>query len=108
VPPGIFSLEPYGSTSLKTLFSLLVHRILTAITFVSIILYWIKVKKTDISKRVKKGTNALLHTATLQFVLGIATLIFYVPISLAAAHQATALLLLTVALYLCHAHTRGQ
>ena len=109
VPPGIFSLEPLWINFFENVITVqLVHRILTAITFVSIILYWIKVKKTDISKRARKGTNALLHTATLQFVLGIATLIFYVPISLAAAHQATALLLLTVALYLCHAHTRGQ
>jgi cytochrome c oxidase assembly protein subunit 15 len=50
----------------------------------------------------------LMSITMLQFILGISTLILYVPISLAAAHQATALILLTVALYLCHAQIRGQ
>ena len=44
----------------------------------------------------------LLHTATLQFVLGIATLLLAVPVFLGAAHQAVAMLLFTVALYLSH------
>jgi len=109
VPPGIFSLEPFWINFFENIVTVqLVHRILTAITFVTIIVYWLRLRKVDTSIRVKKGTNAILHTATLQFVLGVTTLIFYVPISLAAAHQATALVLLTVALYLCHAHARGQ
>jgi cytochrome c oxidase assembly protein subunit 15 len=49
---------------------------------------------------------ALLHTAVLQVALGISTLVFMVPIPLAAAHQAVALLLLTVVLYLTHALRR--
>ena len=56
----------------------------------------------------RKAINALMHTTILQFILGISTLILYVPITLAAAHQATAMLLLTVALYLCHGLTRGD
>ena len=109
VPPGIFSLEPFWINFFENIITVqLVHRILTAVTFASIMVYWFRLRKADTSKRVKKGTSAVLHTATLQFVLGVTTLVFYVPISLAAAHQATALLLLTAALYLCHAHVRGQ
>jgi cytochrome c oxidase assembly protein subunit 15 len=40
--------------------------------------------------------------ATLQVALGIATILNGVPIALAAAHQAVAMLLLTAALYLVH------
>jgi cytochrome c oxidase assembly protein subunit 15 len=46
--------------------------------------------------------NALLHTAVLQVALGISTLLLMVPLVLAAAHQAVAVLLFTVMLYLCH------
>ena len=78
------------------------HRILAITTFVLIIFYWVKIRKTDLPVRVAKGVNALLHTAVLQVVLGIATLLMVVPVALAATHQAVAMLLFTVALYLCH------
>jgi cytochrome c oxidase assembly protein subunit 15 len=64
--------------------------------------------KSNLSKRVIKAVNALLHTTILQFILGISTLLMFVPTALAAAHQATAMLLLSVVLYLCHAQVRGQ
>jgi cytochrome c oxidase assembly protein subunit 15 len=56
---------------------------------------------------VAKGVNALLHTAVLQVALGIATLLLVVPVSLAAIHQAVAMLLFSVALYLCHGLRRA-
>jgi cytochrome c oxidase assembly protein subunit 15 len=59
-------------------------------------------RKTNLPARVMKGVNALLHTAVLQVVLGIVTLLLVVPVSLGAIHQAVAMLLFTVALYLCH------
>jgi cytochrome c oxidase assembly protein subunit 15 len=43
----------------------------------------------------------------LQVALGISTLVFLVPLALAAAHQAVALLLVTTVLYLCHALSRA-
>jgi cytochrome c oxidase assembly protein subunit 15 len=49
----------------------------------------------------RRGVNALLHTAVLQVALGISTLLLVVPTPLAASHQAVAMLLFTVALYLC-------
>ncbi|MGB5580276.1 MAG: COX15/CtaA family protein, partial [Woeseia sp.] len=63
---------------------------------------WWSMRRIELPGRVKKAVNALLHTATLQVALGIATVMLVVPIPLAAAHQATAMLLFTVALYLCH------
>jgi len=43
-----------------------------------------------------------------QVALGIATLVYVVPVPLAAAHQAGALLLLTLALLLNHALRAGE
>ena len=109
LPPGLFSLQPIWINFFENLITVqLVHRILTAITFIAIILYWLKMRKLNLTKRIQNANNTLISITMLQFILGISTLIFYVPISLAAAHQATALILLTVALYLCHAQIRGQ
>jgi len=53
-------------------------------------------------RRSGPAVNALLHTAILQVILGISTLLLSVPTALAAAHQGVAMLLFTVALYLVH------
>ena len=109
LPPGLFSLQPIWINFFENLITVqLVHRVLTAITFIAIILYWLKMRELNLTKRIRKANNMLMSITMLQFILGISTLILYVPISLAAAHQATALILLTVALYLCHAQIRGQ
>jgi cytochrome c oxidase assembly protein subunit 15 len=46
---------------------------------------------------------ALGATVAVQYALGVATLLLVVPVGLAAAHQATAVLLLTAALTTLHA-----
>ena len=103
VPPGLMALEPawrnFFDNHATVQFD---HRILAMTTFALIVAYWIRIRKTDMPARVKKGVNALLHTAVLQVALGISTLLLVVPIPLAAAHQATGLLLFTVSIYLCH------
>ena len=102
-PPGMFAIEPWWRNLFDNMATVQFdHRILAITTFVLIIFYWVKIRKTDLPARVAKGVNALLHTAVLQVALGIATLLLIVPVSLAAIHQAVAMLLFTVVLYLCH------
>ena len=57
--------------------------------------------------RARPAANALLHTVILQVALGVATLLFAVPVILGAAHQGVAMILFTVALYLVHALRRA-
>ena len=78
------------------------HRWLAITTFIVIVVYWFRSRKSDMPARVRPAVNALLHTAVLQVALGITTLVMAVPIVLGAAHQAVAMLLFTVALYLLH------
>ncbi|MBT8078094.1 MAG: COX15/CtaA family protein [Gammaproteobacteria bacterium] len=108
LPPGMFALEPawrnFFDNGATVQFD---HRVLAITTFVVIVLYWWSMRKSTLSAGLRRGVNALLHTAVLQVALGISTLLLVVPIVLAAAHQAVAMLLFTVALYLCH-RTRGN
>ena len=48
----------------------------------------------------------LLHTALLQVALGITTLLLAVPVLLGVLHQAVAMLLFTVSLYIVHSLRR--
>jgi cytochrome c oxidase assembly protein subunit 15 len=76
------------------------HRILATTTFTSIISLWAysrfnrKVRAT-LPNAGRKGMLGVVHLVFLQVLLGISTLIYLVPVPLAAAHQAGSLALLT-------------
>jgi cytochrome c oxidase assembly protein subunit 15 len=103
VPPDIFAISPAWLNSFENMAAVQFnHRVLALTTFLMIIVYWWTARKSDVPTRLRPGVNALLHTAVLQVALGISTLLLMVPLVLAAAHQAVAVLLFTVMLYLCH------
>ncbi len=108
LPPELFSLDPFWRNFFdhKTTVQF-DHRLLAITTFVLIVVYWLRARKSDLPERARRGANALLHTAVLQVVLGISTLLLAVPVVLAVSHQAVAVLLLTVALYLQHGLRRA-
>jgi cytochrome c oxidase assembly protein subunit 15 len=106
-PPGMFALDPWWINFFDNMATVQFdHRVLAISTFALIVIFWSRIRKTEMPERIRKGVNALLHTAVLQVSLGIATLLFFVPTFLAATHQGVAMLLFTVALYLCHALRR--
>ncbi len=103
VPPDFLALEPAWRNFFDNMATVQFdHRILAITTFALIVTYWAKLRKSELPARIRRGVNALLHTAVLQVALGIWTLLLVVPVFLAASHQAVAMLLFTVALYLCH------
>ena len=72
------------------------------LVFISVIVLWIVARRYSLPAAVKTGLHLMLATVLLQVGLGISTLLLHVPVSLAATHQAGALLLLTIALYTYH------
>ena len=108
LPPGLMALEPFWRNFFDNMTTVQFdHRWLAFITFVAIVVYWLHARKADLPTRARPAVNALLHTSVLQVALGIATLLLAVPVILGAAHQAVAMLLFTVALYLVHALRRA-
>lgn len=108
VPPGLTALDPawrnFTENATTVQFD---HRLLAITTFLMIVVYWLRARKADLPARAAKASNALLHTGVLQVALGISTLVFSVPLILAASHQAVAMLLFTVALVLLHSLRKG-
>jgi len=103
IPPDFLALEPAWRNFFDNMAAVQFdHRILAIVTFILIVVYWVKLSNAGLPARIRRGVNALLHTAVLQIALGISTLLLVVPTFLAASHQAVAMLLFTVALYLCH------
>ena len=106
-PPGLMALEPIWRNFFDNMTTVQFdHRWLAITTFVLVVVSWYKARKADLPARARPAVNALLHTAILQVALGITTLLLAVPVILGATHQAVAMLLFTVALYIVHALRR--
>jgi cytochrome c oxidase assembly protein subunit 15 len=62
--------------------------------------------RRGVQGRVRVGLALLMAALLAQLTLGISTLLLHVPVSLAAAHQGGAVVLLTAMLYVSHALVR--
>ena len=83
-----------------------VHRYL-AYVVVGIILYiWYRSRNMQLTLPQQKGINWLVGLVFLQFVLGVFTLIYAVPLWLGVAHQIGAFFLLTAMTYTLHRFSR--
>ena len=72
-------------------------------TYGAIIAFWFWSRRLPLPPHIRVASNALLAVGSLQVALGISTLLWLVPVPLAAAHQGGSLTLLTVALYMLNA-----
>src|ERR1700730_14589151 len=104
VPAGYAHLHPLWVNWFENIATIQFdHRVLAIATATAIFVLWAAGVRSPLSKPARVALHALLAAAALQLVLGISTLTLVMPIPLAAAHQAGAVLLLTAAI--CFRHT---
>jgi len=109
VPSGYAQLHPFPRNWFENIAAVQFdHRLLAMTTVAAVLLLWLAGWRAALSRPARLALHALLAAAMLQFALGVATLLFVVPIALAAAHQAGAVLLLTAAIVLRHALRRPE
>jgi cytochrome c oxidase assembly protein subunit 15 len=100
IPEGLFLLEP----PLRNIFENITtvqfdHRLLAIGVFLAATLLWGYSLVVSVPARTRMAFHGLFAAAVLQMALGISTLVWVVPVSLGAAHQAGALVLFTAALW---------
>jgi len=78
------------------------HRILAETTLVLIVGLWLIVRKSDLPMETRRAFHALMAMGLVQVALGITTLLYVVPVPIAALHQAGALILFTFVLWAVH------
>ncbi|KAJ3359573.1 Cytochrome c oxidase assembly protein cox15 [Allomyces javanicus] len=78
------------------------HRLLAYTTFAAISAMWLRSRALPLPPAVRVAAHGVMGFAVAQVTLGIATVLYFVPIQLAAAHQGGSLALLSSALYLMH------
>jgi heme a synthase len=85
------------------------HRLFAwSLAFLVPVLWWRLGTTAGMPRRIHVGRHLLLAMLAIQIALGISTLLMAVPLSLAAAHQAGALLVFATALNLAHALSPGS
>ena len=100
VPPEIMMLEPWYRNLLYNLATVqFVHRSIAWLLMGLVPLFWLAAQRARLASRARLACHVLLVALALQVTLGISTLLLAVPVPLAAAHQAGAVLLLTVSLW---------
>jgi cytochrome c oxidase assembly protein subunit 15 len=103
IPKDLFIIDPWIKNFFENVVTIqFTHRLLTTLIFVSVVAFWLKTLNQDLPKRTRIALHCLLAAVILQVTLGISTLLLAVPVPLAAAHQAGALILLTVILWARH------
>ncbi|HEX5455324.1 MAG TPA: COX15/CtaA family protein [Stellaceae bacterium] len=99
VPAGYAQLHPFVRNWFENVAAVQFdHRILAMTTASAVLLLWAFGRRAGLPRPARLALHALLAVVALQFSLGLSTLLLVVPISLAAAHQGGAVLLLTAAI----------
>ncbi len=108
VPPEIMMIEPWWRNFFWNMATVQFdHRLGAWLLALLVPVLWWKVLRADVPARARVGAHLLLAMLAIQVTLGIATLLLVVPLPLAAAHQAGAVLLFASALNLVHALRRA-
>lgn len=104
IPPEILSLDPwylnFFSNRATVQFD---HRLLAWLLALLVPWFWLRSLRLPLSRRARWSCHGLCTMLVVQVALGIATLLYVVPVPLAAAHQAGALLLFSSVLMVNHA-----
>lgn len=76
------------------------HRTIAVIVVICVAVLWNKSNKLNLTKQQNLGITLLIYGVTAQFILGVYTLLYQVPVALGVLHQTGAFFLFTVSIYL--------
>ncbi|MFD1614331.1 COX15/CtaA family protein [Gelatiniphilus marinus] len=99
----VYILEPFYKNLIENPSGIqFIHRILAYLVVISIALLWFMARKTPITKLQRKGINSLQILVAFQFLLGVLTILYAVPLWLGIAHQIGAFFLLSAMTFTLH------
>jgi cytochrome c oxidase assembly protein subunit 15 len=105
IPPELFMLEPAWRNFFWNMATVQFdHRLGAWLLALLVPVLWWKLRRApQVPASAEKGASTLLAMLAIQIGLGIATLLAVVPLSLAALHQAGAVIVFALALRVAHA-----
>lgn len=102
-PPGMFDLDPWYRNFFENRATVQFdHRLIAYVLALVVPAFGIWMVRQPINLRARRAVFLLMAMLAVQVTLGILTLVLVIPTPLAVAHQAGALLLFTLALFVWH------
>jgi len=102
-PGGLYAMQPWWINLFENLATVQFnHRMIAYALCLVIPVFWLTARRYLLPAQAALATHWLLGWLAVQITLGVTTLLYVVPIPLAAAHQAGALVLFSLALYSLH------
>lgn len=103
IPDGLGEFEPWWRNLAENITTVqFTHRLLAMTTVLTALATWLVTRARGLAPAARVAGNLVLLAALAQAGLGIATLLLVVPVTLAALHQAGALVLFAIVLWLFH------
>ena len=100
IPPGLFAASPVWRSLFEDVTTVqFVHRLLATLTLLAILSFRLWLRRLNPLPRARLAANLLTAWVVVQYGLGIATLLSFVAIPVAALHQASAVVLWSLALW---------
>ena len=104
IPEGMYAMQPWWTNLFENIATVQFnHRTIAYLLCFVIPAFWLTAMRSALPARTRRGVHLLLGWLAVQVMLGITTLLYIVPVPLAAAHQAGALVLFSIALFVRHA-----
>ncbi len=103
IPEGYAMLDPWARNLFENGIAVQFnHRLLAVATVAAALGLWLVSRRLALAARARTACTLVLVMAALQLGLGVSTLLLMVPVWLGAAHQAGAMMMLTLALWAVH------
>ena len=103
IPAGLYSMAPAWLSAFEDITTIQFnHRMFAYLIVVLVAIFAVKILRSDLKGSAKIGVYCLIGLLIIQVTLGISTLVFYVPVPVAAAHQVGAVALLSASLFVSH------
>ena len=92
IPAGMLTLDPAVLNFLQNVAAVQwTHRLVGTILLLAVLVLVVRVRRSDTDKSSRRLSTALLSLVGIQYLLGVVTLVYFVPVSLGVLHQAMAM-----------------
>jgi len=103
IPEAVTAMKPLWHNFVEGIAGVqFIHRYLAYVVYALVVYLFVKGRKLDVSNSQRKGLSFLFFAVNLQFILGVFTLLYAVPVSLGLLHQLGAFVLLGGMVYSLH------
>jgi cytochrome c oxidase assembly protein subunit 15 len=103
MPETVTSFDPFWRNFLENPAGVqFLHRNIAIVVAVLVLFVWEKSRLMELSKLQRRASNFMMSVVVIQFLLGVITLIYSVPVTMGVLHQTGAFFLFASSLFFIH------